>query len=533
MTQTVDNSLDNILVQLGDFGKYQKLIFVLICFAVTLHSAVHVAFVFTALQVDYRCEVPGCDSADSQYYTPWLKDAVPFSDGKPEKCDMYASYSDNSNCSVFNTDKTLRCSSFIYKTEEKSILQEYDLHCDNNLWKLTFVGTMNNIGQFFGLFISGIMSDRYGRKQVLIWGMVACAICGIIRAFMPTYELFLVFEFLDAAFAAGTYICGFVLGVELVGPKNRVLTGVVSSSCYAVGEVFAAGSAWLLQSWKPIIFTLYSPIFLLLTYIWLVPESVRWLLSKGRIDEAKEILRKVAKTNGKEISENSLDKLSMMAQEESQRVEHPFKEALKSTPLMLRLINCCFCWITCTFLFYGLTLNSVALAGNSYLDFILTSLVEIPAYVSCNFMVDKWGRRKTLCWSYILTGAGCAAFIFIPEDLEWGSLVVYLLGKFGATAAFTILYVLTSEMFPTNMRHSFMGTCSTFGRIGSMVSPQTPLLSQIWTPLPLVCFASMSVIAGILTMLFPETLNTKLPDTIEEAINIGKNKNTDKENAIH
>lgn len=54
MTQTVDNSLDNILIQLGDFGKYQKLIFVLICFAVTLHSAVHVAFVFTALQVDYR-----------------------------------------------------------------------------------------------------------------------------------------------------------------------------------------------------------------------------------------------------------------------------------------------------------------------------------------------------------------------------------------------------------------------------------------------------------------------------------------------
>lgn len=171
----------------------------------------------------------------------------------------------------------------------------------------------------------------------------------------------------------------------------------------------------MFRSCRPIIFTLYSPIFLLLTYIWLVPESVRWLLSKGRIDEAKEILRKVAKTNGKEISENSLDKLSMMAQEESQRVEHPFKEALKSTPLMLRLINCCFCWITCTFLFYGLTLNSVALAGNSYLDFILTSLVEIPAYVSCNFMVDKWGRRKTLCWSYILTGAGCAAFIFIPE----------------------------------------------------------------------------------------------------------------------
>mgnify|MGYP005985436819 CR=1 FL=1 len=41
-----------------------------------------------------------------------------------------------------------------------------------------------------------------------------------------------------------------LIGVELVGPKRRVLTGTLSSSCYAVGEVFAAGAAWLVQSWK-------------------------------------------------------------------------------------------------------------------------------------------------------------------------------------------------------------------------------------------------------------------------------------------
>ncbi|CAH0552808.1 unnamed protein product [Brassicogethes aeneus] len=430
---------------------------------------------------------------------------------------------ENETCSIdLKNNEVVKCSSFVYQTQEKSILQEYDLHCENNLWKLTLVGTINNIGQFFGLFISGMLSDRFGRKQVLIWGMIGCATCGIIRAFMPTYELFLVFEFLDAAFGAGTYICGFVLGVELVGPKKRVLTGVISSSCYALGEIFAAGVAWILQSWRPIIFTLYSPIFLIITFIWIVPESVRWSLSKGRIEEAKKTLRKVAKVNHKELSENTLDKLSLMMQDEPIKSKNPFREVLQSTPIMLRLINCCFCWITCAFLFYGLTLNSVALAGNSYLDFILSAVVEIPAYISCNFIVDRWGRRKTLSWSYILTGAACAGFIFMPPHLEWGSLVVYLIGKFGATAAFTILYVLTSEMFPTPMRHSFMGTCSTFGRIGSMVSPQTPLLAQIWKPLPLVMFSSMSLIAGLLTLLFPETHNTKLPDTMEEAIEIGK-----------
>lgn len=49
------------------------------------------------------------------------------------------------------------------------------------------------------------------------------------------------------------------------------------------------------------------------------------------------------------------------------------------------------------------------------------------------------------------------------------------------------------------------------------------LQEQIWTPLPLVLFAAMSVTAGLISLLFPETLNTKLPDTIEEAENIGKN----------
>lgn len=80
-----------------------------------------------------------------------------------------------------------------------------------------------------------------------------------------------------------------------------------------------------------------------------------------------------------------------------------------------------------------------------------------------------------------------------------------------------------------------------FGRIGSMVSPQMPLLvklfpnintffliyllqSALWSPLPLVLFSGMAAVAGLLTLFFPETLNTKLPDTIEEAVNIGKKR---------
>ncbi|KAG5868302.1 hypothetical protein JTB14_022786 [Gonioctena quinquepunctata] len=482
-----ENSLDSVLVHIGDLGKYQILIFSLVSFAVVLHSAVHTAFVFTALDVGHRCAVPECDS---------------------------------------QTPQIVSCPSFIYKTEELSILQEYNLQCEDNLWKLTIVGTVNNIGQFCGLFIGGFISDRYGRKVILIWGMVLCGICGILRTFMPSYELFLAFEFLDAAFGAGTYICGFVLGVELVSPKKRVLTGIISSSCFAAGEIFTAGAAWLVQSWKPLIYILYSPIFLLLTYIWLVPESIRWNLSKGRVEQAKATLRKAAKVNGKELSENILEKLcteSCVESNEGDRKKDRFIEALKSTTLTLRLINCCFCWITCVFLFYGLTLNSVSLAaGNKYLDFMLTALIEIPAYVCCTFMLDLFGRRWSVSGSYLLTGAACSAFLFVPADSHAGSLSIYLIGKFGATAAFTNLYVITSEMFPTNLRHSFMGCCSTFGRLGGMLAPQMPLLGQLWAPLPVLSFSVMSFVAAMLTLLFPETTDLRLPDTIEEAENLSQ-----------
>lgn len=48
------SSLDSILVELGDFGKYQSIVFGLVCVAVIMHSAVHIAYVFSAQDLEYR-----------------------------------------------------------------------------------------------------------------------------------------------------------------------------------------------------------------------------------------------------------------------------------------------------------------------------------------------------------------------------------------------------------------------------------------------------------------------------------------------
>ncbi|KAJ8979457.1 hypothetical protein NQ317_006771 [Molorchus minor] len=524
----IDNSLDAILEQLGDFGKYQKYVFTLVFIPIIMHSAVHVAYVFTAVDLTYRCEVPPCDSNSTTYEPDWLINAVPYSDGTPEKCDMYtynSTQATNSSCSsdAFNTEEIVRCSSFIYETNEASILQEYNLQCSNNLWKLTLVGTINSFGQFSGLFIAGALADRYGRKVILVWGMVLCAVCGLIRTAMPYYELFMVLEYLDAFFSSGTFITGFVLAAELVGPKKRALAGSIACSGSAFGGIITSAAAWMLKSWRPLIYALYTPCFLLISYLWLIPESIRWNIEKGRIEEAKMTLRKIAKVNGKELSEKALDQIDVAETEHKTNQNDTFIRAIKSRILLLRFLNSCVCWLSCAFLYYGLSLSSVTLAsGNKYLNFLLTSLVEIPAMFLCIVLLPHFGSRRSLSAFYFLTGVACAAFIFIPSDAYVASLSVYLTGKFAATAAFTAIYVLTTEMFPTVYRQSFMNACSTVSRCGIMIAPQMPLLGAIWTNLPLVCFSAIAIVATFLTLLFPETLNMKLPDTIEEAENMSK-----------
>lgn len=206
----------------------------------------------------------------------------------------------------------------------------------------------------------------------------------------------------------------------------------------------------------------------------------------------------------------------------------PIVQVLRSSVILIRLSVCSFCWITNTFVYYGLSLNSVAFAGDKYINFILVTMVEIPGYCFTWLLTDRIGRKPMLSGAFLLSGIFCLAIQFVPTGTwSYGPLLLYMAGKMCITAAFSTTYIYTAEIFPTTLRHSLLGFCSMAGRIGSILSPQTPLLMQIMPSLPLILFGSMSIIAGILSLIFPETLGTKLPDTVWEAENIGRVKSNE------
>ncbi|KAK4883414.1 hypothetical protein RN001_006733 [Aquatica leii] len=528
MTEDV-NSLDLILVEVGEFGRYQRRIcfFLAICVIIIYFSSI--VYIFETKQVNHRCKIPGCDVEPSEYKPTWWKNAIPSKNELPSKCSRYKRIDNTTqSCkqSDFNHTVEIQCKSFVYETHEISIIHDFNLQCDENVWKLTTVGTIHSIGSIIGMPIFGILSDRFGRKTILIYGLVLSGVIGLARSFANSYILFVTLICLDSICRSGAYPTVWILGSELVGPKKRVLVTVIISTIYAVAGVFQGLIAWALQSWRILLQIVYSLHLLIVFYHWLIPESVRWLLAKNKFVKAKNVLEHLAKVNKKTISADTIKQLEISELNKETIKTNTVTELLVSSTLMLRLVNSAVCWACCIFLYNGLTINSVQLSGNSYIDYILTMVVEIPGSI-IYVVVDKAGRRFPLAGGFLLTGLACIGSIFVPTDIYWLKLCLYLLGKFGVSVSVSVLYTVTTEVFPTPFRSSLLSICGMFGGLGAMAAPQMPLLENIWKPLPLALFGFASILITFLSLMFPETINTQLPNTIEEAENIGRKLKSD------
>ncbi|CAG4989274.1 unnamed protein product [Colias eurytheme] len=112
----------------------------------------------------------------------------------------------------------------------------------------------------------------------------------------------------------------------------------------------------------------------------------------------------------------------------------------------------------------------------------------------------------------------------MPKGYAWLGLLLFMAFETLATFSYNIVYMYTSELFPTYTRNSMHAICSAIGRVGSLLAPQTPLLMAYWSGLPALIFGLSSLLSGALTLFMPETANSQLPDTVLEAEAIGLKK---------
>ena len=97
-------------------------------------------------------------------------------------------------------------------------------------------------------------------------------------------------------------------------------------------------------------------------------------------------------------------------------------------------------------------------------------------------------------------------------------LVVFLIGKCCSGAAFTLVWVVTAELYPTNLRSQAVGLSSTVARIFSLLCPFVATLAAYWKPLPMLILGAPTMIAGILTFWLPEMKGVELPQNMKDTV---------------
>lgn len=333
----------------------------------------------------------------------------------------------------------------------------------------------------------------------------------------------------------------YISALEILSPELRAFGGVLIFCSASIGKGILGLVAWWLLDWQLLLRVACAPaVFIGILYAFSIPESFRWLLSQGKNERVSKYLLNAAKFNKIQLEDNLHDTLISRPQnivldtktnenetQDGKISEYNIKEIFQYPKFCLRIAICAYCWLTNIFVFYGLSFTAVAIGGNKFSDYTVVSFIEVPATFFVIYAADRFGRRYLLISSFFLSGISLLVSSFIP-DIYWLNLTLFLIGKFTITVSFSTMYTFTSEIFPTNYRHTLLGFCSGFGRLGSIIATQATFLQSLNKNLPSFLFAGTALIASVLSLAFPETLNTRLPDNIEEALNIKGNLNGSK-----
>ncbi|XP_043521030.1 organic cation transporter protein-like isoform X2 [Frieseomelitta varia] len=528
---------DDVILRMGEFGRYQRRIYLLLCLPAISCAFHKIAGVFLSAKMNARCLLPHENPENATYFLPpHILNASYLGDSKyQELLQCYQldfpnvvnethsqkSFIPNS----FNTQGYKPCETFVYdRSKYKSTTtSEWDLVCDK-AWLRATGDSLFMVGVMLGSMIFGSLSDRFGRRQIFFLSLVIQLSGGILVATSPNYIFYVTFRLIVGSTTSGVFLVAYVIALEMVGPKKRLVAGVGCQLFFTTGYILTAAFAYFITDWRMLQIAITIPSIAFLLYWWFIPESARWLLTKGRVQEAKDLLQQASLENGVEIPSETLDTLLNNNSEDSMPdYKKPSLFDLFRYPnLRRKSILLFFNWLVNSGTYYGLSWHVSNLGGNDYVNFVISGFVEVPAYTFLIFTLNRWGRKIILCGCMLVAGFSLLAILLVPADAQWLIICLAMIGKLTITSSYGAIYVFTAEQFPTVIRNVGLGASSTFARIGGVIAPHVIHLSEIWMPLPFVIFGACVLFGGAMSLLLPETLNKKLPETIQDGELFGK-----------
>jgi putative MFS transporter len=335
-------------------------------------------------------------------------------------------------------------------------------------------------GMMLGAFVTGFLGDHRGRRYTYQLNLAVFGLASLLAAFAPTMPALIVLRFFMGVGLGAENVVGYSTLTEFLPPATRgrwlgflsvlVVSGLPASSLIAwivvptLGwrAMFLIGGVGSLAVWAA---------------RRRMPESPRWLVSVGRLDEADRLVSAVeAEVAGEH---GALPPPRPPAPDLHHAGIHHERSVgiLFRAPLFGRLVLGCICLITMNALLYGFItwlptfLVQEGLSITRSFGYTLVMALGAPAgSLAAALNVDRWGRRATVIGASLLAIVFGAIYPFTHDAVLLP--VVGLCLTAPVYVLITVLYgIFIPEMFPTSVRLRASGICSTIGRGASVVTP--------------------------------------------------------------
>uniref|UniRef100_A0A3Q3IIL9 Major facilitator superfamily (MFS) profile domain-containing protein n=1 Tax=Monopterus albus TaxID=43700 RepID=A0A3Q3IIL9_MONAL len=332
--------------------------------------------------------------------------------------------------------------------------------------------------------------------------------------------MFVIMRFFTGMSLAGISIISLVLSkrlsicadisadVEWFGVEHRTFSGIIISLDWTVGSWILVGIAYCVNEWRMLILAVTSPLILAIIAWWL-PESARWLTANGNAEAAHYYIKKCAEMNNR--TECMTDITTKVHFSIVFTLNYTVVDLFR-TPKIRKLTVFSGIVYGVAFTYYGISLNITGFGLNPYLTQFIFASIEMPMKIGVYFFLEKIGRKPgetgTLLFCLNLLISFCYKWVIRT--------VVAVLGKAMSEASFTIMYLFTTELYPTVVRQNGVGYTAFLARLGVSISPLIMLLEDVWHLLPAVTYCAVAIGSGLVASLLPETLNTQLPEFIED-----------------
>jgi putative MFS transporter len=374
-----------------------------------------------------------------------------------------------------------------------------------------FIGSMTNIGLVFGALIFSPLSDRFGRKTIFQWVLFTYAFGTFLSAIAWNYQSLLFARGIAGLGIGAEFPVAFALLAEFAPKRLRHIFVALGPLCYSLGWFFCAMlSTWIVPAfgWRAIYWVGIAPAVMIIYVRRFLPESVRFLLMRGNVEEAGNIVKNLARGAGfTDIelvppNESCLsEKISFSERISALRIQFWSILAVGVFYFANNIQNTGFStWLPSIFIRHGFTLT------RSFRFTTIILLVTPIGQLFAMWLQDRMPRK----WAMLMLAGLSSVFFFafgLSFEYKWpaqfivGSNVVY---QFFSQGIVVILYTLATELFPTRIRSLGMGLVTAFGRAGSIIGPfLLGFLSTLGTAIhQIIYYFALPLIAAAILCLF-------------------------------